>query len=78
MQVAAQGVEDDTEQVEDVYANNEYVQPKALHPDESEDDCWVNLIYVENIITEFNRSTASIATEDLKVGDIFESKIKLL
>ena len=33
---------------------------------------------MENITAEFNRSIAPTATENLKVGDIFESKIKLL
>ena len=33
---------------------------------------------MKNITTEFNRYTTPTATEDLKVGDIFESKVKLL
>jgi len=36
------------------------------------------LINVENIAYEFNKSTTPTATEDLKVRDIFESKVKLL
>jgi len=33
---------------------------------------------VGNIIAKFNRSTVLTAAEDLKVGNIFESKVKLL
>jgi len=33
---------------------------------------------VEHISSEFNRLIAPIATNDLKVGDIFESKVELL
>jgi len=33
---------------------------------------------VKNITIEHNRSTSPTATDDLKVGDIFESKVKLL
>ena len=38
----------------------------------------VNLTYVDNITSKFNRSTIPTATDYLKVGDIFESKVKLL
>jgi len=78
MQVAAHDFEDDTDQVEDGYTNNEYVEPKNPHPDEFENDSWVNLTYVKNITSKFNRSTVHTAIEDLKVRDIFESKVKLL
>ena len=33
---------------------------------------------MENITFEFNKFAIPTATEDLKVGDIFESKVKLL
>jgi len=49
-----------------------------LHPDELQDDSWVSSTYMKNITVEFNMSTTPTATEDLKVGDIFESKVKLL
>ena len=38
MQVTAQGLEDDDEEVEAGYANNEYVEPENPHPDELEGD----------------------------------------
>ena len=38
MQVAVQGVEDDTEWVNDAHANNEYVEPEDPHLDEFEDN----------------------------------------
>jgi len=78
MQVAAQSLEDDDEDVEAGYANNEYVEPEDPHPDELEGDGWVHSTYVENIRVEFNLSTVRTATDDLKVGDIFETKVKLL
>ena len=33
---------------------------------------------MENIWVEFNLSTVRIVTDDLKVGDIFETRVKLL
>ena len=57
MQVAAQDLEDDTNKVEDVHANNEYVEPIVSHPDEFGDDDWENSTRVEHITSEFNRST---------------------
>jgi len=60
------------------YANNEYVEPEDPHPDELEGDGWVHSICVKNIRAEFNLSTLRTATDDLKVGDIFETKVKLL
>jgi len=78
MQVAARILEDDDEEVETGYANNEYVGPKNPHPDEFEGDDWVHSTYMENIRAEFNLSIARTVTDDLKVGDIFETKIKLL
>ena len=33
---------------------------------------------MKNITSKFNKSATSTATEDLKVGVIFESKVKLL
>ena len=42
MQVAAQGVEDDTELIENAYANNKYVEPKDSHPYEFHDDGLIN------------------------------------
>ena len=71
-------LEDDTDQVKDVQANNEYVELEDLHPNEFEDDDWVNSTRVENITSEFNKPTTPTATEDLKVNDIFASKVKLL
>ena len=41
MLVAAQDLEDNPDQVEDVQANNEYVDPKDPHSDEFENDDWV-------------------------------------
>ena len=38
MQVAAQCLEDDTDQVKNDYANNEYVEPEISHPHLFEDD----------------------------------------
>ena len=36
------------------------------------------MIVVDNIIVEHNRFVPPTTIDDLKVGDIFESKIKLL
>jgi len=33
---------------------------------------------MEHITSEFNRSSIPTGTEDLKMGEIFESKVKLL
>ena len=77
MLFAEQGLEDD-DHADDGYTNNEYVEPEDLNPDEFEDDAWVNSTYVKNITAGFNRYTSPTATEDLKVGDIFELKVKLL
>lgn len=74
MQIAAQDLEYDTDQV-DGYANNEYIVPEDPHPDEFEDDGGVKSTYVKNITSEFNISTTSTTIKDLKVEDIFESKI---
>ena len=49
MHVAAQDLEDETNQIEDVHANNNYIEPKNSHPDEFEDDDWVNSTYMENM-----------------------------
>jgi len=78
MLFAAQGLEDDDDHVDEGYTNNEYVKPEDPNPNEFEDDAWVNSTYVENITAEFNRYTTPTATEDLKVGDIFKLKVKLL
>jgi len=78
MQVAAEGLEDDDEEVKAGYANNEYVEPEDPHLDELEGDGWVHSTCVENIRAEFNLSTIRTAVDDLKVGDIFEIKVKLL
>jgi len=78
MQIAVQDLEYDTDPVEDVHANYEYIDPIDLHPDELEDDEWVNSTCIEHITSEFNRSSTPIGTEDLKVRDIFKSKVKLL
>ena len=78
MQIVVQDREDDIKQVEDVQANNEYIKPKDLNTAEFEDDGWVNSTYVENITSEFNKSIILTTIEDLKVGDIFELKVKLL
>ena len=78
MLFAAQGLEDDDDHVDDGYTNNEYVEPEDPNPDKFEDNAWVNLTYVENITAEFNKYITPNATENLKVGDIFESKVKLL
>jgi len=76
MQVATQDL--DTDQVENVQANNEYVELTDPHFDKFEDDDWVTSTRVEHITYEFNRSKASTDTDDLKVGDIFDSKVKIL
>ena len=60
------------------YVNNEYVQLKDPYPDEFQADEYVDIIVIENITAEYNRSAPSTATNNLKVGDIFESKVKLL
>ena len=78
MQVAAQDDENDTKWVENAYANNECIKPEDSHPDKFQDDGWVNSTYVENITSEFNRFTTPTTAEDLKLRDIFESKVKLL
>jgi len=78
MQVAAQGLEDDDEEVQAGYANNEYVEPEDPHPDKLEGDGWVHSTCVENIRAEFNLSTVRTVTDDLKVGDIFQTKVKFL
>ena len=76
MQVAKQDL--DTDQVENVHDNNEYVELTDPHFDKFEDDDWVTSTRVEHITYEFNRSKASTDTDDLKVGDIFDSKVKML
>ena len=58
-------------------ANNEYVEPINSHVGEFEDD-WVNLTCMEHKTTEFNKFTIRTAIENLKLGDIFKSKVKLL
>ena len=78
MQVAAQSLKDNIDQVENGYASNEYVELGDLHPNKFEYDGWVNLTYAKNITSKFNRFTTPTAIEDLKVEDIFESKLKLL
>ena len=77
MQVAAQGLEDDDEEVEAGHANNEYVEPEDPHPDELQGDAWVHSTCVEDIRAEFNLSIVRTVTDNLKVGDIFETKVKL-
>ena len=52
MQVAVQDLKDDTDQVEDVQANNEYVEHIDPHFDEFEDDDRVNLTHVEHITSQ--------------------------
>ena len=52
MQVATQDL--DTDQVENVQANNEYLEPIDSHPDKLEDDDWVNSTHVEHITSKFN------------------------
>ena len=59
-------------------ANNEYVEPVDPHSDKLEGDDWINSTHVEHITFVFKRSNAPTGTKDLKVGDIFESKVKLL
>ena len=75
MQIATHDLEDDTDQVDDGYTNYEYIVPEDPHPDEFEDDGWLKSTYVKNITSEFNISTTSTTIKDLKVEDIFESKI---
>jgi len=57
-------------QVVDGCANNKYVEPEDLHPSEFEDYGRVNSTYMENIISDFNRSTTPTAIEDLRMRDI--------
>jgi len=52
MQVVVQDLEDNTNQVEDMHANNEYVESEDPHSNESEDDDWVNSTRVENITSD--------------------------
>jgi len=54
MQVATQDLEYDTNHVENVQANNEYVEPIDSHPDKLKDDDWANLTHVEHITSKFN------------------------
>ena len=56
-------------------ANNESAEPIDPHPDEFEDDNWVNSTYVENITSEFNKSTTPTITEDLKVEIYLNQKL---
>ena len=77
MQVTTQDLEDNTDQIEHVQANNEYVEPRDPHPDEFENDGWVILTYVKNMTSKFNRSTTPTTIKDLKMRDIFELKVKL-
>ena len=72
MLFAAQGLEDDVDHVNVGY------EPEDLNPHEFENDAWVNSTYVKNITAEFNRYIAPTVANDLKMGDIFESKVKLL
>jgi len=55
-----------------------YVELEDLHPNEFQNDGWVDSTYVKNITIKLNKSTAHTATKNLKSGDIFESKVKLL
>ena len=48
------------------------------NPKTHKGDGWVHSTCVENIRVEFNLSTVRTAIDDLKVGDIFETKVKLL
>ena len=75
VQVAAQDLEDDDEEVEAGYTNNEYAKPEDLYPDKLEGDGWVHSTCVENIRAEFNLSTVRIVTGDLQVGDIVEQML---
>jgi len=54
MQAAALGDKDDTKWVESENVNNEYVEIEDPHPDEFQDDGWVDSTYVKNITAEFN------------------------
>ena len=60
-----QDLEDDNDQVENVHANNEYVKPIDSHPDEFEDDDWVNSTRVEHISSKFSRLITPPSTDDL-------------
>ena len=53
--------------------NNEYVKPIDSHSDEMEDNDWVNATHVKHIT-----SSSLTGSEDLKGGEKFESKVKLL
>ena len=74
----AEGDENDTDWVDSAYANNEYVEIQDPYPNEFEGEDWVDMTVVENITAEHTRCAPGNATDDLKVGDIFESKVKLL
>ena len=56
MQVAAEGDENDTEWVDNAYANNEYVGLEDLYPNEFQGKDSVDMITVENITAKHNRS----------------------
>ena len=60
------------------YVNNEYVELQNSYPDEFEGEDKVVMTVVENINVEHTRCAPSNSMNDLKVGDIFESKVKLL
>ena len=77
MQVSAEGDENNTKWVDGAYANNEYVGLENSYPDEFQDKDWVDMIIVENITGEHNKSALPTTTDDWKVGDRFETKVKL-
>jgi len=71
-------IKNEIEWIDNAYANNEYVGLKDQYSDEFQGNDWLDMTVVENITVEHNKSDPPTTTGDLRVGDIFESKIKLL
>ena len=78
MHIVAEGDENDTKWVDNIYVNNEYAKLQDPYRDKFEGADWVDMIVVENIDIEHTRCASANSTDDLKVGDMFESKVKLL
>ena len=70
MQVAAEKNKNDIEWVDNVYANNEYVEFEYPYSDKFQGDDWADMTIVENIFAEHSRSAPPTATDDCKVEDI--------
>ena len=74
MHVVTEGDENDTEWVDNAYANNEQVELEDPCLDELQGDDWLDMTVVENITAKHNKSAPPTVTNNLKVGDIFEER----